>query len=95
MSYLRARGVIAADAPDMHRFGNLVLSETFLVAERIQLGVLMDLCATFLDRLEDHYELYADDAADEAAEADAAEDQLAVIIAQVKAADSAEVPRPN
>lgn len=106
VSYLRARGVIAADAPDMHRFGNLVLSETFLVAERIQLGALMDLCATFLDRLEDHYELYADDAADDdepledATEVDipavdAPQGALAAVIAQLQSAEAAEPPAPH
>ncbi len=58
VAYLRSRGVIAADAPGLSHFGTLRMPETFLVAERIELGLLMDLCATFLDRLEDHYELY-------------------------------------
>lgn len=56
--YLRARGVIGPDAPGLRHYGELAITETFLVAERIELGLLMDLCATFLDRLEDHYELY-------------------------------------
>jgi hypothetical protein len=64
VTYLRGRGVIAADAPGSQRFADLSITEDFLVAERIRLGDLMDMCATFLDRLEDHYELYAD-AADE------------------------------
>ncbi len=61
VTYLRARAVIAADAPGLRHFGELVVPETFLVAERIELGLLMNLCATFLDRLEDHYELYEDE----------------------------------
>lgn len=60
VTYLRSRAVIAPDAPGLRHFGELVVPETFLVAERIELGLLMNLCATFLDRLEDHYELYAD-----------------------------------
>lgn len=60
VAYFRARGLIAPDAPGLQRFGTLKIGETFLVAERIELGPLMDLCATFLDRLEDHYELYDD-----------------------------------
>ena len=60
VAYFRARGLIAADAPGLHRFGPLQVGEGFLVAERIELGLLMNLCATFLDRLEDHYELYVD-----------------------------------
>ena len=63
VAYLRSRGVIAADAPGLSHFGTLRMPESFLVAERIEVGLLMDLCATFLDRLEDHYELYEVDAA--------------------------------
>lgn len=66
VSYLRTRGVIAADAPGLHRYGVVAIGEDFLVAERIELGLLMNLCATFLDRLEDHYELYDHMAAIEA-----------------------------
>ncbi len=62
VAYLRARGVIPPDAPGLRTFGTVKIGEAFLVAERIQLGDLMTLCATFLDRLEDHYELYEDDA---------------------------------
>ncbi|MEQ1615557.1 MAG: hypothetical protein ABL904_22615 [Hyphomicrobiaceae bacterium] len=61
VTYLRARNVIAGDAPGLRQFGGLAVVETFRVAERIELGLLMDLCATFLDRLEDHYELYSED----------------------------------
>jgi hypothetical protein len=65
VSYLRARAVIPADAPGLVRFAGTAITEGFLVAERIPLGGLMDLCATFLNRLEDHYDLY--DNGDEAA----------------------------
>ena len=60
VSYLRTRAMVAADAGTVSRFGRLRPTETFLIAERIELGVLMDLCATFLDRLEDFYDLFAD-----------------------------------
>jgi hypothetical protein len=50
-----------ADGTGVSRFGRLSPTETFLVAERIELGILMDLCATYLDRLEDFYDLFADD----------------------------------
>lgn len=58
VTYLRSRRLIAADAPSLRHYGPLSVPEAFLVAERIELGPLLDLCATFLDRLEDHYELY-------------------------------------
>ena len=60
VSYLRSRAMVAADAGTVSRFGRLRPTETFLIAERIELGVLMDLCATYLDRLEDFYELFND-----------------------------------
>jgi hypothetical protein len=87
VTYLRARGAIPADAPGLAPFGQLVITESFLIAERIQLGALMDLCATFLDRLEDHYELYEDEAPAEA-------DEVSVVIAQA-AADQAEAAATN
>ena len=57
ISYLRSRNVIAGDAASLDK-AVLHLNDNFLIAERIELGALLDLCATFLDRLEDHYELY-------------------------------------
>ena len=63
VTYLRSRAMLAADAGTVSRFGRLSPAETFLVAERIELGALMDLCATYLDRLEDFYDLFAEDEA--------------------------------
>ena len=72
VSYLRSRGVIAAETPGLGGIDRLHITETFLVAQRIELGPLMDLCATFLDRLEDHYELYEDAPSDAPPESRAA-----------------------
>lgn len=58
VTYLRSRGVIAADAASVDRHCRLAIPEEFLIAERIHLGLLMDLCATFLDKLEVHYDLF-------------------------------------
>ena len=58
VTYLRSRHVIGGDVASIPTEGELRVSETFLLAERVQLGSLLDLCATFLDRLEDHYEIY-------------------------------------
>lgn len=60
VTFMRNRRIIAADAPGIGRYGQVRVCEGFLVAERVELGPLMDLCATFLDRLEAHYELYDD-----------------------------------
>jgi hypothetical protein len=89
ISYLRSRNVIAADAPGLRLTGGLAISETFLVAERIQLGALMDLCATFLDRLEDHYELYDD------GDEDAAVEGAAAVVPAAVANDPPEQPTVN
>jgi hypothetical protein len=61
VTYLRSRAMVAADAGTVSRFGRLRATEVFLIAERIELGALMDLCATYLDRLEDFYDLFAAD----------------------------------
>jgi hypothetical protein len=61
VTYLRSRGMVAPDAGSISRYGSLAPSETFLIAERIELGSLMDLCATYLDRLEDFYDLFTDE----------------------------------
>lgn len=58
VAYLRTRCAIAADAAGLDRFSRLAITEDFMIAQRIQLGALMDLCATFLDMLEVHYDLY-------------------------------------
>jgi hypothetical protein len=61
VTYMRSRAMLAADAGTVSRFGRLSPTENFLIAERIELGVLMDLCAAYLDRLEDFYDLFADE----------------------------------
>jgi hypothetical protein len=38
-----------------------MVTPRFLIAERIALGALMDLAATFLDTLELFYDLYSDE----------------------------------
>jgi hypothetical protein len=61
VAYLRSRGVIAADAAGIKSLDQLIVTPGFLLAERIALGTLMDLAATFLDTLELFYELYAEE----------------------------------
>jgi hypothetical protein len=61
VTYMRSRAMLAADAGTVSRFGRLSPTENFLIAERIELGVLLDLCAAYLDRLEDFYDLFADE----------------------------------
>ena len=60
IAYLRSRGVIAADVAGLKSLDQLIVTPRFLLAERIALGTLMDLAATFLDTLELFYQLYAE-----------------------------------
>jgi len=58
LSYVRSRGMIAPDAPTLSDTAPLVAGEDFLVAQRIPLGALLDMVATFLDTLEAEYDLF-------------------------------------
>lgn len=61
-AYVRSRGMIAPDAIGHGNAATISVDDTFLIAKRIPLGVLMDLTSSFLDALEVHYELYTSDA---------------------------------
>jgi len=61
VAYLRSRGVLPADAAGLDRLDEIRPTEAFLVAERIALGPLLDMLATFLDALELHFDLFATD----------------------------------
>jgi len=58
VAYLRERAVVAADAAAPQSFAALRIGPAFRIAGEIELGPLMDMCASFLDALEFHYELY-------------------------------------
>lgn len=70
LTFLRSRGVLAADAAGLEGLPRLAISEDYQVAGRIRLGTLLDLVATFLDTLDLLFDLYAD--ASEEAEAGSA-----------------------
>lgn len=74
MAYLRGRGLVSEHLPALPESAGVAATEELLVAERLPLGDLMDVAASFLDALEQHYTLYeryleeemtADDAAPE------------------------------
>lgn len=65
LTFLRSRGVLAADAAGLEGLPRLAISEDYQVAGRIRLGTLLDLVATFLDTLDLLFDLYAE-AVDEA-----------------------------
>lgn len=83
LAYLRSRGLLAADAGSLRCVERLAIGEDFLVVQRICLGVLMDLAASFLDALEDCYDLAVED-----------EDDIAQQIAAVKRAVESQAASP-
>ncbi len=84
ISFLRSRGLLAADDPGPTEGQVFAISEEFLVAHRIRLGTLLDLVAMFLDTLEIHYDLFSDAAVEPdllPGETPLAEDQTNVMVA--------------
>jgi hypothetical protein len=57
LSFLRSRGLLAADAAGLNLVARLAVDEDYLVAGRIRLGALLDLVATALDTLDRLYDL--------------------------------------
>lgn len=58
LTFLRSRGLLAADAAGLEGLPRLTVSEDYLIAGRIRLGTLLDLVATFLDTLDLLFDLY-------------------------------------
>ncbi len=65
LAYLRARGVVAPNAATLLQSEALEISESFLVAGRLELSPLLDLVETFMRALNVQYELWDDAAEDE------------------------------
>lgn len=59
--YLRSRGLIPPDSAGLVSSDQLVVTTSFRVARRIELGPLLDMAATYLDALELFYDLYGDE----------------------------------
>lgn len=62
LAYARSRALISPHVSDIPSSAHLLIDDQFLVARRIALGPLLDMAAAFLDALDIHYELFADDA---------------------------------
>jgi hypothetical protein len=56
LTFLRSRGMLAADAAGLELVSHLTVGESYQVAGRVDLGALLDLAATFLDMLDLIYE---------------------------------------
>jgi hypothetical protein len=52
LTFLRSRGLLAPDAACLEGLNRICVSEDYQLAQRIRLGTLMDLVATFLDTLD-------------------------------------------
>lgn len=61
LAYLRRHGVVAGDVEVISEAEAIRVNEEFLIARRVPLRALLDLVAAFLDALELHFDLYADD----------------------------------
>ena len=59
-AYLRSRGLIDAEAAAPPEAEVLRVTEDFRIAERIPLGALLDVVASFLDMIEIHYDIFAE-----------------------------------
>jgi len=58
--YLRGRGLIAEDCSCLNIIERIEIDDSFLLAERIELGALLDMCSRFLDLLDKHFDLFQD-----------------------------------
>ncbi|MGI9423742.1 MAG: hypothetical protein ACR2PA_11150 [Hyphomicrobiaceae bacterium] len=56
--YLSSRGLISDDVGCLSFIRDIEIRDSFLLAGQIELGPLLDLCATFLDTLEEHFTLF-------------------------------------
>ena len=65
LAYLRSRGVVPADVGSLLPSTTVEITETFLVAGRLQLGTLLDLIETALRTLNTQYELWREGAEEE------------------------------
>jgi hypothetical protein len=59
-AYLRSRGLIGTEAAAPPEAEVLAVTEDFRIAERIPLGALLNLVASFLDLIEFHYDIFAE-----------------------------------
>jgi hypothetical protein len=60
LQFLATRGLVDADLPSLATVLKIIATEDYLVAERIQLGALMDMLARFLETLDLAFDLYAE-----------------------------------
>lgn len=58
LAFLRTRGLIGEDAGCLTLVKRIAIDDEFLLAGAVEIGALLDVCATFLDALEEHFTLF-------------------------------------
>ena len=58
IAYLSSRGLISDDVGCLSFIRDIAIRDDFLLAGQIELGPLLDMCATFLDTLEEQFALF-------------------------------------
>jgi hypothetical protein len=56
--FLKTRGLVAEHVDTLDAVTRIGVGEAYMIVGRIQLGALLDLCATFIDTLDLHYKLF-------------------------------------
>ena len=56
--FLKTRALVPEHADTIDRVTRIGVGEAYMIVGRIQLGALLDLCATFIDTLDLHYKLF-------------------------------------
>lgn len=60
---LRSRGLLAPDAAELPPFERVIVTEAYLIGGVLRLGEILNVVATTLDTLDNHFDLYLDAAA--------------------------------
>lgn len=58
MYFLKSRGLVPEHTDTLDAVSRIGVGDTYMIVGRIQLGALLDLCATFIDTLDLHYKLF-------------------------------------
>lgn len=56
--FLKTRALVAEHVNALDEVQSLGVGEAYMIGGRVQLGALLDLCATFIDTLDLHYKLF-------------------------------------
>ena len=72
MFFLKTRGLAPEHTDTLDGIARIGVGESYMIVGRIQLGALLDLCATFIDTLDLHYKIFPRENATAALTTDAA-----------------------